>query len=136
MSIYTRLFFACIYTFVYAFLSLDLVGAGHGTIFFLIPLLTWPLPIVAIFLITTTMKRHTNTVFWVLMTIHSVITFLMVAGYLFSGDNGRLALTFRVSPYYCLFTVLWYLVGQITIWKVFVIRNKKNGVRPATYAIF
>ena len=120
MSIYNRLFFACVYTLVYAFLSLDLVGAGHGTIFFLIPLLTWPLPIVAIFLVSAAMKRLSNVIFWVLMAAHSVITFLLVAGYIFSGDNGRLALTFSVSPYYCLFTILWYLAGQITIWRVFM----------------
>lgn len=116
MNIFRRVIFAFIYTVVYAFLSVDLVGAGHGTIFFLIPLLTWPFPLIALFLVSTTVKRRARLYFVALMSAHSLATILLAGGYLLSGDNGRLTLTFTVNPYYCLFTILWYLVGQLLIW--------------------
>lgn len=111
-----KVVFTSIYSVVYGFLAFDLGGAGHGTIFFLIPLLTWPLLVIAVFFVSPTMRRRSWLSFVVLMTIHSMSTIFLVMGYLWGGDDGRLSLTFKATPFYCLLAIFWYLGGQILMW--------------------
>lgn len=125
MNGYKRYVFLSVYTLLYAVLSIDLIGAGHGTIFFLIPLLTWPLIIVAIILLPRTNKRLVRSVMIVMMSLHLVITSCLVLAVLLSGDNGRLLLVLKVNPYYSLFTVIWYLSGQTIIWAS-LLRSARN----------
>jgi hypothetical protein len=120
MTDYKRYVLLSIYTLVYAVVSFDLIGAGHGTVFFLIPLLTWPLIIVAVILLPKTQKPLARLAFTLTMLLHLFVTFCLVSAYLLSGDNGRLLLVLRVNPYYSLFTAIWYLSGQTIIWASFL----------------
>lgn len=127
---YRRFVFLAIYTVGYLVLSFDLIGAGHGTVFFLIPILTWPLVLIAVFVLPWIKARRSRWVFEITMTIHLMVSFILAFLYLASGDSGRLAMVMRVNNLYCIFTVLWYLTGQAVIWLSFLRFPQKEPYLP------
>ena len=130
MNVYERLAFGFIYSSVYVFLSIDLLGAGHGTIFFLIPLVAWLPLLVAILCLTPTPSAKVEAAFIILLSAHELISLLLSVGYLLSGDNGRLASTLELYPYYCAFTAAWYFLGQLVMWWLFTRTRSHSKALP------
>ena len=118
--------FGVIYTVIYLYLAIDLAGAGHGTLVFLTPLITWIFIFVALYLLTRLENSIVRVFFVVLMLMHYAITLFFLRGYSLDIDTGLLKMWER-HPNFILFTIAWYLLGQIMIWVAFLkVKSRKN----------
>jgi hypothetical protein len=116
MQIALRIIFALCYTIVYAISALIAAGAGHGTIIFIFPLLTWIFYILA-FLILDKLGRNG---FYVLIGLHYSFLLLLMYGLAKSGLDRNDRMYWNENPVFVLFTVTLYLAGQAVAWRAFL----------------
>lgn len=107
-----------LYSLVYLVLAIQMAGAGHGTVVFLAPLLTWVLPVICFFLLDRLDHSSTRIFFIVLLAVHYLVTLALFSGYSVQSDDGLMRMWGRF-PYFVSVTALWYLAGQIFMWLKF-----------------
>ena len=125
----TILIFGLIYTTVYVALAFWPRGPGrYGSAFFLAPLLPWILILVALNLSTNLMDLRNRVYFVAVLFFHYFITFVSVLiGF---GDRWEhyFAEYWKEHFIFALFTIGWYLLGQIFMWTAFFVNfeNRKQ----------
>lgn len=113
------LFFFVVYTIAYIHFAIEAGGAGHGTLIFFAPLVTWPLLAIAGGILAF-LKRPIRTVtFLCPILVHYIVTFTLVYGYISDGPEAFL-LMWNYSHDLILATIFWYFLGQIALWWGFV----------------
>jgi hypothetical protein len=128
MSWYYKVGFGVIYTLGYFLLAVLSTGAGHGTFIFLAPVFTWVLVLIAIYLSTNVDTLLKRVFFVVCLLVHylHVVIFLRPL-LLFDIDPGTAMMwQIRNGPEMIVFITLWYLVGQLVIWLMFLRTIKKS----------
>jgi len=129
MKLLYSFLFGLVYTFIYVLLAIGLAGGGHGIFIFLAPLFTWILLFPAFFLLTRLDKGFLYRVFFVvIMLTHYALTLIFLKP-LFSFDSDPAAMKiWKYYPGYIIFTVAWYLSGQIIMWTLFFLSSKNQRV--------
>jgi hypothetical protein len=94
-------------------------GGGHGNFYILLPIIPWLLLFVALFQLGKLNDLVKRITFVLVMAIHYGIIIILLAGYDFAADKGW---TKHNLPY---LPLVWYLIGQIIIWRMFAVEVKK-----------
>lgn len=118
-----RVLFALLYTIVYAFSALIAAGAGHGTVFFIVPLFTWVFYLAAFIIL----NKFGPLTFYILMALHYSHLLLVMWVLANHGLDPNDKSYWEKYPGVVLFTALLYLAGQIVAWGAFfkVSRTKR-----------
>jgi hypothetical protein len=126
--------FGIIYTLVYVFLTLDVIGLeGRGPIIFAAPLrpfgLPWLLLLVAIYLTSNLSTNGSRIGFLLLMAAHYAITaFYFIPDLRFdaSPEGEALSRVMRLRPSAVYYALAWYLAGQGLVWIFFMTGVRKE----------
>lgn len=125
--------FGLIYSLVYFFLALDVVGMeGRGPLIFLAPLrpfgLPWIMLLTALFL-----SRHLyslrNVILWVLLMLsqYAISSYYLIPYLRFDSPEGEaLMRIMNLRPEAVYYALAWYVFGQLIIWILFFMQLRKN----------
>jgi hypothetical protein len=125
-----KLLFSALYLIVYFFLAFGNIGAeGKGPIMFLAPLLSWPVLFIAVGVLGR-VDNQSKIFFVGIMLIHYVTTLYVFYRFTdrFSFLHPRIVEAWNREPGLQIMTVVWYLVGQILIWTVFLLNRSGMNV--------
>ena len=111
--------FGFIYTAGYLLLAVLSTGGGHGNFYILLPLIPWLLLFAALFQLGKLNDLVKRIAFVLIMAIHYGIIIMLLAGYDFADDKGWNKHYFPYLP------VVWYLGGQIIMWRMFAVEVKQ-----------
>lgn len=130
MSFVYRLAFAVIYLTGCIYFAVATLGGGHGTLLFLVPLVTVLGFVVAMLLLGRATTSRMRVSVASLVIFHYLFT--LVTAYLVeSGDHFAHTLTvFKYAPSAIVVPAIWYILGNIIFWALFF------RSRPETRSLF
>ena len=124
MMMALRIVIAVLYTVMYAVSAVVAAGAGHGTVLFLFPLVTWIFYLAA-FIILNKFGPRT---FYILMALHYthliIVTWSLVTHGLDPNDKKY----WDSDPEVVVFTALLYLAGQAVTWGLFFTASRRHKI--------
>ena len=131
MKLKYTLLFGVIYTIIYIFLAIASINPeGTGPAVFFSPLITWAFLFVALYLLHSLESLRSRIIFIAFMLSHYVISllFLYIFGNWSYNGQSRLTRMWERDSNFILFTLVWYLTGQIVIWVIFfkIIKNRER----------
>ncbi len=117
--------FSFIYMPIYFCLAISFFPMDNfsrwGTLVFLPPLATFPVVFFALYFLNRLSGSYNRKIFISLMVFHYLCTLILVFNQLVSADELKLTIkmfeSYRIS---FLFTIVWYIAGQLVIWFFFV----------------
>ncbi len=120
--------FAFVYTIVYVFFAIDVIGMeGRGPLIFTAPLrpfgLPWLLLLVALFVSRKLTSFRNQVYFILLMFAHYLITayyLLLELKFDSSPEGEALTRVIELRPQAVYYALAWYIFGQILIWILFI----------------
>jgi hypothetical protein len=124
LGILLRAVIATLYTVIYGFCALMAAGAGHGTVLFLLPLLTWIFYLVAFVFLDKLGRRA----FIVLMTLHYGHLLLLTWVLLNHGLDPNDIKYWNSEPGIVVFSAIVYLIGQAAAWVLFAVNRPHQKV--------
>jgi hypothetical protein len=111
--------FGLVYTIGYLVLVFFTVGAGEGTFIFVPALLTWPLVLISLVLISWADRQRVRSLFVILMFLHYVVSFIWAFLIEMSDQFGHSwKYLSRETGLFSLCAV-WYIAGQLILWILF-----------------
>jgi len=122
------LLFGVIYLVVYFILAITFIQVDNyqqpaSTFLFLPPFLTSPLVVIAIYFSGHRRTLVRSIQFVILLSIHYLITFLIVKGYLSDESSWNVTYTlYKQNAGIFIFTCALYLLGQLAIWISYFLR--------------
>jgi hypothetical protein len=120
-----RIVFVLIYTFGQLFNCVSMLGGGHGTILFLMPLLSWFLILACVLMLSWSRFQNCRIAFVMTLLFHYGVTLALIyiteSPYSFEYTLR----TLRVAPIGFAISVIWYLAGQVILWYAFFIERRK-----------
>ncbi len=120
-----NILFGIIYMFIYSFFAVMSTGGGHGNFFLLVPLTTFILVLIALFLLTRLENFIARIIFVELMVTHYLCTLIIC---LSIKENIIEDLNRVAGRENILITSGFYFLGQLIIWLVYLmsIKNKET----------
>ena len=104
-----------VYTIGCVHFAIQAGGAGHGTLVFFAPLISWPLLLIVALAIGVRFGREKLIAFTSFLGAHQLLTAALVVGYFM--DGGELFIKMWSQSAELLFGgISWYVIGQMALW--------------------
>jgi hypothetical protein len=135
MKLRYRVAFGVIYTLVYLFLTVNVIGLeGRGPLLFAAPLrpfgLPWIFLLIAIYQTRNLGNNGSVIGFLLLMAGHyAITTYYLIPDLRFdaSPEGEALSRIMRIRPVDVYYAFVWYAAGQIIIWLLFVVGIRNHS---------
>ena len=130
MTILQRVIFGILYTFGFLVIVFLSIGAGEGTYIFVPALITWPLIIICLALLSWPGRTSIRVLFVLLMLLHYAVS-IALAFYVEIAWDDLFSTKSYINYYPFAFAIyiLWYGLGQVVIWTAFVRRSTGSQLR-------
>jgi hypothetical protein len=124
MDLFLRSVFGIVYTAGYLLAILFTIGAGHGSTLLFSALPTWLLFLICLGLLSGSESREVRKAIVVLMVLNYVLTAVLFLT--FELDDWFLYTLkyFKLEPVVFVLSVVWYLLGQLVFWLLYVRRGR------------
>jgi hypothetical protein len=119
--------FCVFYTLGYIVLAVGNINPeGTGTAFFLMPVITWLLVLMAFIPIIGPPRSRDRVFFFVTLVVHYVVTAYLLLTFQeepYKGES-RLLRTWEINRNWVLLTISWYFIGQLILWGLFAVKQR------------
>lgn len=131
MKWYSNLIFLLIYTLGYTFLVFGTLADGHGTFLFVSPLVAWVIFVISFFLLPHIENKTVLIIVLALIGLYYATSLLIAVVEQFgSGNFQRTRWLLDRNPGLFVSTCLWYLVGQVAFWVLFIRKLRRPETLP------
>jgi hypothetical protein len=124
MDIFLRSVFGIVYTAGYLLAILFTIGAGHGSTLLFSALPTWVLFLACLVLLSWSENLEIRKSIVILMLLNYVVTIVLFLTFEMGNMFSYTIKYLTLEPSVFISSVVWYLLGQVIFWGLYLRRGK------------